>query len=418
MQSMALMAVIAAVAIALSLHALHAGWRHGDRTALAYAAALLCWVVLWGIQPAAEGGVSGSIGRTLTRVVYQASILSVTMFLLGAVHGWGGFRRALTLLQAALGVALALVQGAAPQHAWFWMNALLSASLLLWLAHTVWHHGSPLGWMALLVGVSGLGLMLTDLRLAGDGAITVSTSHYFYLVALFVLQQARTQSTDAPASAEQTPPVNPERQRLAQELHDGVGSHLASIISALDLDTPWQRATAASLNECMAELKLLVDGMDSQASLLSHLASLRYRMQPLLAAAGIELRWQIADEAVLESVRGDAALQFLRLAQEAMANVVRHSGASQVVLTCCQVEARQALMLEIADNGVGIPAGLRTVHPDRLGEDGNAGKGLRGMARRAQRLGGLLLIDAAHGQGTCIRLLTPLTAVASAAPAA
>ena len=158
----------------------------------------------------------------------------------------------------------------------------------------------------------------------------------------------------------------------------------------------------------MAELKLLVDGMDADASLLSHLASLRYRMQPLLAVAGIDLEWQIADEPALESVQGDAALQFLRLAQEALANVVRHSGANRVVLTCCHVKAQQALMLEVADNGVGMPTGLRTVHPDTFSEGESLGKGMRSMARRAARLGGLLVVEGVHGQGTRIRLLVPM----------
>ena len=405
MHPLALTGIVAAVAIVLMIQSLYAHWRGGDRLALPYAATLVCWLALLASNYWIDsGGLTGD-GRALTRVLYQVTVLSVTAFLLLAMHGFFGLKRALTLLQAVLGTVLALTD--AMHEAWFWVNALLSSGLLLLLAQAIWRRPSSQGWMGLLVGISGVGVMVTDLREAADGPIMISTSHYFFVVALFVLRMALMPRASVEATV-RTQPAAQERQRLAQELHDGVGSHLASIISALDLGTAQQRETAASLQHCMAELKLLVDGMDADASLLSHLASLRYRMQPLLAAAGIDLEWQIADEPALESVQGDAALQFLRLAQEALANVVRHSGANRVVLTCCHVKAQQALMLEVADNGVGMPTGLRTVHPDTFSEGESLGKGMRSMARRAARLGGLLVVEGVHGQGTRIRLLVPM----------
>ena len=403
MHPLALTGIVAAVAIVLMIQSLYAHWRGGDRFALPYAATLVCWLALLASNFWIDSGGLKGDGRALTRVLYQVTVLSVTAFLLLAMHGFFGIKRALTLLQAVLGTVLALTD--AMHEAWFWVNALLSSGLLL--AQAIWRRPSSQGWMGLLVGVSGVGVMVTDLREAADGPIMISTSHYFFVVALFVLRMALMPRASVEATV-RTQPAAQERQRLAQELHDGVGSHLASIISALDLGTAQQRETAASLQHCMAELKLLVDGMDADASLLSHLASLRYRMQPLLAVAGIDLEWQIADEPALESVQGDAALQFLRLAQEALANVVRHSGANRVVLTCCHVKAQQALMLEVADNGVGMPTGLRTVHPDTFSEGESLGKGMRSMARRAARLGGLLVVEGVHGQGTRIRLLVPM----------
>jgi signal transduction histidine kinase len=159
------------------------------------------------------------------------------------------------------------------------------------------------------------------------------------------------------AAGATAPPL--DRQRLAQDLHDGVGSHLTSIISALDAGTPKERSTAALLQECLVELKLLVDGMDEDATVLSLLASLRYRIEPLLSAAHIRLHWAVADDEELERVTGDTARHVLHLTQEALANVLRHSGADQVSITCCISKAQQALLLEINDNGVGLhePAG-------------------------------------------------------------
>ena len=93
------------------------------------------------------------------------------------------------------------------------------------------------------------------------------------------------------------------------------------------------------------------------ASVLSLLASLRYRVEPLLQTARIRMHWMVADDALLDSVRGDAARHILNLTQEALANVLRHSGADRVEITCCMHKGEQALMLEIADNGVGLRDG-------------------------------------------------------------
>ena len=408
MQPNVQMWIVAAVALGLTAYAWREWRRHGQAIDLRYTAASLPWLILSVVGQLGELGWLGGHEAAATRVAYQLLVLGVSFFLVAAVKGLRALPGYLLLVQAPLGLLLALMQAPAGWGAaWFWVNAVLSTALVVYLAQAIWRRASPKVWMVLLISISGLGVMLTDMREAGQGPITVSVLHYFFAVGLFVLWLALSRRVGA--QMDSVMPADEERQRLAQDLHDGVASQLASIISALDMGTPQQRATAASLQQCMVELKLLVDGVDSDASVLSLLASLRYRMQPLLEAGGIELRWRIADEAVLDRVQGDAARQVLRIAQEALANAVRHSCANRVTLTCCQVKSRQALLMEVADNGVGMTPALRTISGAAEAVGGHRlGKGLSGMERRARRLGGRLAIDAARGQGTRVRLLVPL----------
>ncbi|MBS0303159.1 MAG: histidine kinase, partial [Proteobacteria bacterium] len=116
------------------------------------------------------------------------------------------------------------------------------------------------------------------------------------------------------------------------------------------------------------------------------------------------MHWSVADEALLDSVRGDAARHVLNLTQEALANVLRHSGADRVEITCCMHKGEQALLLEVTDNGVGLREGSAAGLAAR-----QLGKGLRGMQARAHQLGGQLMIESAPQRGTRVRALVPLS---------
>jgi signal transduction histidine kinase len=89
----------------------------------------------------------------------------------------------------------------------------------------------------------------------------------------------------------------------------------------------------------------------------------------------------------------------LRIAQEAVTNVVKHAGASKILIKLHR-EARK-LYLRIVDNGRGF-------------EEGNAFSatgghfGLIGMRERAERLGGQLRLASHPGEGTEVEVMVPL----------
>ena len=395
------------------------GWRQrGDTRDLRYGLVLLAWSALLVAGELGHLGVSDEVVRAATRGSYQLTILAVSAFLMAWVRGLGWGDKVLMASQAALGLFLAPLQAAALPagwgQAWFWVNALGITALVLRLAHAIWRRTDAESWMVLLVAVLGLGVVLTDLRQAADGPALVSVSHYFFAVALFVLWLALTQrvGNSRRSIGEGGSSAHQVQRQLAQDLHDGVGSQLTTLISALDAGSPEQRATAATLQQCLLELKLLVDGINEEGSVVSHLASLRYRMQPLLAAAGMDLQWRLVDEEQLERAQGPAARQVLRVAQEALANAVRHSGADTVVLSCCHMNSADALLLEIADNGKGM-AYERYARTASSGEPHRAshGKGLSGMVLRASQMHGQLSVESAPGEGTRVRLQVPMAAL-------
>ena len=321
-------------------------------------------------------------------------------------------------MQALVGLVLAAWQPFGGLG-WEALNIAGSTALVLMLAHGLWRHGATRGWTVLLVAIAALGVMLTDLPSASGGAIGTSWAQLLFMPILFVLWLTLTRRVvGARRPVRHGGLATLERQQLAQDLHDGVGSQLTTIISALDHGSPQERATAAALQEALIDHKLLVDGVDEDASVVSLMANLRYRTRPLLEAAGIDMDWHMADEALLEQVQGVPAREILRIAQESLANVVHHADASEVMVTLCHMKAQDALWLEIRDNGQGIaPEGAQA--PEDMAPTQPAGrpggKGLPGMRRRARHLGGQFDIRGVPGEGTRVTLQVPLASLVAAA---
>jgi len=87
----------------------------------------------------------------------------------------------------------------------------------------------------------------------------------------------------------------------------------------------------------------------------------------------------------------------LRVAQEALQNAVRHSGAGHIAVRLARDDGR--LVLEVADDGAGFDPADPELRSRRLG--------LTSMEERARRLGGRLEIRSAPGAGTRVRLESP-----------
>ena len=195
--------------------------------------------------------------------------------------------------------------------------------------------------------------------------------------------------------------VRGERQRIAHELHDNIGSHIVSILFAMQAaEQPQKRFVMMSLEQCLSDLKMTVDALHSfDENVTLALGRLRYRVQPALDRQAIKMRWnvQICDE--LDAVGGIYAQQVLRIAQESLANVMRHSDATSVKVACHYVPEFCHLLLEVRDNGKGM-----SVDKDHK----PTGNGLDAMKRRAASVGGFLVISSREAGGTSVRLTLPL----------
>jgi signal transduction histidine kinase len=98
---------------------------------------------------------------------------------------------------------------------------------------------------------------------------------------------------------------------------------------------------------------------------------------------------------------GAAADEVLyRVAQEALHNALRHSGAREVRVTLCRESA--SVILEVADDGPGFALDGQNVRP--------GGLGLASMRDRASSVGGTLTVRSVPGTGTTVRLSVPVPA--------
>ncbi|MET4575561.1 sensor histidine kinase [Ottowia thiooxydans] len=402
--------------LCLAFYAAHGFGRSGNVLDVLYAAAMLPWTLVVAVMLLTDRGWLGHDGPSVVRIFYQIAILSMAVFLL---HGMGALHvpeTALVGAQALLGIFLAALPMADlmwPPHVlewgWAYMNGAFAAVLVARVIQLACRTAEPEGWIVLIVMLFALGVAAVDVQSHVLSDTLGSISHGFLAAALLVLWLVLSRRIETAAWKYARHADDSNRGQLAQDLHDGVGAHLTSIIAALATGTAQQRATALSLQHCLLELKVLVDGQTQDGSVLEHLASLRYRLQPLLQSAGLQMNWHISDEEVLERLRGDAALQVLRVAQEALANVVRHSGADEVSVACGYMKTTRCLVLEVVDNGIGLPSKVLSVADQSRPPGGNrGGKGLSGMARRANKLGGEIVIEPAQGRGTRVKLQLPL----------
>ncbi len=194
--------------------------------------------------------------------------------------------------------------------------------------------------------------------------------------------------------------VEVERERLMGEVHDGIGSKLITALAVARRENhPTQ--TVELLRRAVFELKITVDSLDPlEGDILALFGNLRHRLEPDLIRAGLEVRWEAGECPPLGWMDPPNALQFLRIMQEAVSNVIAHSGASEIIFSCMPAthEGRDGLCISVRDNGCGMSL------TDRSGEIGH---GLRSMQTRAEMLGGCFATEGAVGVGFSNTLWLP-----------
>ena len=185
-----------------------------------------------------------------------------------------------------------------------------------------------------------------------------------------------------------------ERRRLLQDLHDGVGSQLATARLSMSRGNLTLEEGATLLSECLDDLHLVADTLGSPDNSLPRLlANYRYRCERRLAQEHARIHWhlRLADCPALPE---RTLLQLLRILQEGLNNALKHAQARhiQIVVRFQRVEG---LTLSVVDDGIGLPAEIRY------------GRGLGNMERRAGDIGGRLIYTR-QAPGTRLVLTLPL----------
>ena len=203
-----------------------------------------------------------------------------------------------------------------------------------------------------------------------------------------------------------------ERRRLRRDLHDGLGPTLGSLTLKLDAATNLLERQPDAARELLADLREQVQG--AIVDLRSVIHALRPPTLDDLGLVGAlreqALRLEHADLAVtfeapdrMPAVPAGVEVATYRIAQEALANVVKHAGANAcTVRLAVEREPRAALRLVVVDDGIGIDS--RALRP--RGEA--RGVGLGSMRARAEDLGGELRVMPRPGGGTRVTAWLPL----------
>ncbi|MBS1186738.1 MAG: domain S-box protein [Burkholderiaceae bacterium] len=197
-----------------------------------------------------------------------------------------------------------------------------------------------------------------------------------------------------------------ERTRIAREVHDDIGGNLTAIKMALALLASRLPRNSKVLAEKAAYVDLLVDrtiesahriASDLRPSILDFgiVAAIEWQAEEFEKQIGIPCEFTTnAKEIELHS---DQATAIFRIFQEALTNIAKHAGASQVTVQLART--RGNLNLKIIDDGKGMAAAER-LKPQSFG--------IRGMIERANSLGGRLSIGQTDGGGCTISLRIPL----------
>ena len=192
-----------------------------------------------------------------------------------------------------------------------------------------------------------------------------------------------------------------ERQRLMQDLHDGLGSQLVGALRVAQQPTASRDEITRQLRGAVDQLKITVDAMhETDGDITSVMAATRYRLAPRLQAAGIDLQWDVAQLPIVPSWGVRQSYQLQMILFEAFTNMVVHSEARSASLRARVVEGDGDSVIEItiSDNGRGF---------DLADPQSATGRGLSNMQSRAQTLGVNLKMSSMPGN-TCICLRIPV----------
>ena len=197
-----------------------------------------------------------------------------------------------------------------------------------------------------------------------------------------------------------------ERSRMARDLHDGAlqdltyalaEAQLARLLSEVaELDDRLEQVASTlkrgpqRLREAVYDLNMQEDRDRPLSEALESLLEMYRPMNP-----GCAIRLDL-EGGVPSASLGEKGVELLRVIQEALTNVRRHSGAESVFVSV-RTE-RNELVAEVEDDGRGFDTSTT-----------RAGIGRRSMRERAVALGGELEVESEPGRGARVRVRVPLS---------
>jgi PAS domain S-box-containing protein len=201
-----------------------------------------------------------------------------------------------------------------------------------------------------------------------------------------------------------------ERRRIARELHDHLSQQLALLAIDLQqlaiapsakgdglvpsLEEAWRRTTEIASDVHALSHRLHPSKMEA----LGLVATIQAHCRDV-SRQGLAVRFRHGD--VSGGISPERALSLFRVLEEALSNVIRHSGSTEALVTLLGGDSH--VVLRVADGGRGFSTS----------GDASSGLGLISMRERLQSLNGSLSVTSAPGQGTVIEARMPADAASS-----
>jgi two-component system sensor histidine kinase UhpB len=213
--------------------------------------------------------------------------------------------------------------------------------------------------------------------------------------------------------------IEGERQRIGRELHDQTSQTLATALINLKLADSAIGSTSPDARKKLVVAKHLIEHSLEQIKIcvydlrpvmlddLGLVPTLRWHIKTHLAGTGHTIATDFED-AVMRAPRNIETTLY-RIAQEALANVIRHAHATRVSIRL-EIKPEYAV-LAISDNGQGFNPNMEILSD----KNGGGGLGLHTIRERIKLAKGTLNIESEKGMGTQINVVVPITVKISTA---
>jgi signal transduction histidine kinase len=200
-----------------------------------------------------------------------------------------------------------------------------------------------------------------------------------------------------------------ERSRIARELHDDLSQRMALLQISVQQFEQDETELASIARQKLNNIAEIASEISSDIHDLSHrLHPAKLDIVGLVPSLtsfcsefskGHQLRVQFSHDHIPNQIPKEVTLCLFRIVQEALQNVVKHSGAPEVNVELSGRHDR--IELSVSDSGVGF---------DPASEKGKEGLGLLSMSERLRLIGGDLTVESEPSHGARIRVRIPLPA--------
>jgi signal transduction histidine kinase len=201
-----------------------------------------------------------------------------------------------------------------------------------------------------------------------------------------------------------------ERRRLSRDLHDGPAQSLAAALFSVDLAiAALDRSKATARDDLLSARESVRDALDDLRAMMVGLRPRLLEEQGLVSALqslasspalwGPRIALAVSSFAAGERLPAEIEVALFRIAQEAVSNARRHSGANHVTISLAR--DAESITLEVVDDGHGFS-------PDQPRPELGRGQGLAGIRERVVQLHGELMLCSGEGTGTQLSVRLPL----------